>query len=145
MRIAKCSSAETIAKCSSAETLGILCSASKSKELPPKLLFPTILLWASETQVDYMKTAQGFLSQTRSWLLRILRYRVVREKKTSANTAGVLATIGACAHLRACEFTDCRSAGIIACLNGTIFHSVSKFLSCAEQEDKYEGGRIAAL
>ena len=67
------------------------------------------------------------------------------EKNTSAKTAGVLATDGACAHLKACEFTDCRSAGIIACQNGTIFHSDSKFLSCAEQEDKFEGGKIAAL
>jgi hypothetical protein len=67
------------------------------------------------------------------------------EKNTSAKTAGVLATDGACAHLKACEFTDCRSAGIIACQNGTIFHSDSKFLSCAEKEDKFEGGKIAAL
>jgi hypothetical protein len=176
--------------------LGILCSAdneaSKSKELPPKLLLQTTKIVGNRDSSGQYEYCTGLLldegSQAEVTACKFIEhYKAIQvnsnsklvgtetsvsgcegscvyvigensvvnlqswslaksgEKKTSSKTAGVLATHGACAHLKACEFIDCRSAGIIACYTGTIFHSDSKFLSCAEQEFKYEGGKIAAL
>jgi hypothetical protein len=176
--------------------LSILCSAekdaSKSKELPPKLLLQTtkivgkrvareeyenctglVVDEGSEAEVTACKFIEHYkaiqinsnsklvgtdtsvsgcegsciFAKGENSVVNIQSWSLAQsgEKKRNAKTAGLFATDGACAHLKACEFTDCRSAGIIASHNGTIFHSDSKFLSCAEKEDKYEGGKIAAL
>ncbi|KAJ1485393.1 hypothetical protein T484DRAFT_2429500 [Baffinella frigidus] len=75
--------------------------------------------------------------------LRSWNFSKCGEKKVSnSTTAGVTVTCGACATLEECRFVECKTSALQSTHNATIVHNNSVFVSCAQQELAFEGGRI---